>query len=420
LSTQIVVNLNMHALYIGIGDELLLGQTIETNSNYLALQLKNLGIEFKTKICISDDKTAITDALENGLTNFKLIFITGGLGPTKDDKTKIVLEDYFGGGWRRDSDVEKHLEKIFASKGKSLSDINRHQANLPNNCETLFNPVGTAPGMWFEKNNSIIISLPGVPYEVRSIWENSILTKLSERFNLTPKIYKTLTTMMKPESQISEDLNYFESKLPPQITLAYLPNYHTVKLRLTLLENYSEESFNVYWQDLISSLGPELISTEGLSPIETLTQYLLMNNWKISTAESCTGGYIANELVKQPGISKVFPGSLVTYSNESKNHLLGVSNDSLNKYGAVSEIVATEMIQGLKNRFKTECSIVTTGIAGPSGGTENKSVGSIYIGTRFNDKIEIKYYKLRGDRKEFMKRALQHAIYQLIEMFRRI
>lgn len=410
----------MYALYIGIGDELLLGQTIETNSNYLALQLKNLGIEFKTKICISDDKTAITETLEQGLNNFKLIFITGGLGPTKDDKTKIVLEEYFGGGWRWDDDVEKHLEKIFASRGRTLLDINRHQANLPNNCETLFNPVGTAPGMWFEKNNSIIISLPGVPYEVKAIWENSILSKLSQRFNLTPKKYKTLTTMMKPESQISEDLKHFESELPPEISLAYLPNYHTVNLRLTLLKNSFEDSFNIYWQELISNLGPELISTEGLSPIETLSQYLLINNWKISTAESCTGGFIANELVKQPGISKVFPGSLVTYSNESKNQLLGVSNDSLDNYGAVSEIVATEMLQGLKNTFKTECSIITTGIAGPSGGTENKPVGIIYIGTRFNDKIEVKYYKLRGDREEFMKRALQHAIYQLIEMFRRI
>lgn len=414
-----VVNLNMHALYIGIGDELLLGQTIETNSNYLALELKNLGIEFKKKLCISDDDTAIKDALDEGIKNYNLILITGGLGPTKDDKTKIVLEEYFGGGWRWDNRVEQHLEKIFSSRGRELLDINRHQSNLPSSCTTLFNPVGTAPGMWFEYKNSIIVSLPGVPYEVKAIWDYCLGSKLSESFSLQPKIYKTLTTMMKPESKISEDLKHFESSLPSEISLAYLPNYHTVKLRLTLNNHNYLNIFNESWKQLLTELGPELISAEGLSPTETLTQYLKVNDWKISTAESCTGGYIANELVKQSGISAVFPGSLVTYSNESKNQLLGVSIESLSKYGAVSEEVATEMLIGLKKVLNTECSIVTTGIAGPTGGTEQKPVGSIYIGTRLHDELVVKYYKLRGDREEFMKRALQHSIFQLIEMFRR-
>ena len=415
-----VVTLNMHALYIGIGDELLLGQTVETNSNYIALELKNIGIEFTKKLCISDNKKAINNALDEGIKNYSLIFITGGLGPTNDDKTKIVLEEYFGGGWRWDNDVEKHLEQIFSSRGRELLDINRHQANLPNSCQTLFNPVGTAPGMWFEQNNTIIISLPGVPYEVKAIWNYCLVSKLSERFSLQPKIYRTLTTMMKPESQISEDLKHFESSIPSGISLAYLPSYHTVKLRLTLNNHNRLDVFNECWEQLKKELGPELISPEGLSPIETLTQHLKINNWTISTGESCTGGFIANELVKQAGISSVFPGGIVTYSNESKKQLLGVSNESLLNYGAVSQEVATEMIQGLKQVFDTECSIVTTGIAGPTGGTEHKPLGSIYIGTMFNGKIEVKYYKLRGDREEFMKRALQHSIYQLIEMFRSI
>lgn len=402
---------------ITIGDELLIGQTVDTNSVYLAKQLGPLGLNVSRKTSIRDNKSDIIEALEESLQRVDFVIVTGGLGPTNDDITKNVLHEYFGGGeMRLDAEVLAHLERIFANRGRVLLDINKSQAELPGMCKTLFNEIGTAPGMLFEHNGKWVASMPGVPTEVKSITEKSLMPLLKQRYSLAPALHRTLITTLIPESIIAKKLETYETEIQG-CKLAYLPTFNSVRLRLTRIDDsLSVDIFEGYWERLKQTLGSMLFHDSDIPLSEWLVNMLKYKNLTISTAESCTGGYLGNQLVIVPGASSVFKGSIIAYDNQVKNEVLGVSNELIHSHGAVSAEVAEAMVLGASNVLKTDVSIATTGIAGPTGGTPEKPVGTVYISVKFNDQVKVEKHLLRGNRIEFMKRAETVALSMLKDL----
>ncbi len=407
---------NMDIEIITIGDELLIGQTVDTNSVYLAKILAPLGLNISRKTAIRDSKTAIISALNESLGRCNFVLVTGGLGPTNDDITKAVLQEYFECGTRIDETVLAHLRHIFANRGPELFEINKIQAELPEISETLFNSQGTAPGMLFERNGKYVAAMPGVPGEVRAITEESLLPRLSQLFQLPPALHRTLVTALIPESLIAQKLKKFETEIPG-CGLAYLPSHNVVKLRLTRIEtNLPIETFEQYWSALVAELGDWVFSETDINMAEWLIECAKKNQLQIATAESCTGGYIGNQIVQISGASAVFRGSVVAYHNDIKIQQLGVDANLLEKHGAVSAEVATAMVEGVCKAFNAQIGISTTGIAGPMGGSESKPTGTIFIATKFKEKISVRSYILRGNRKDFMIRSLNTAAKQLKEM----
>ena len=411
----------MNAEIITIGDELLIGQTIDTNSVYLAKKFEEIGIRISRKTAISDEKSDIIEMLQSASQRVDLIIITGGLGPTKDDITKKTLVEYFQCGWRIDQNVINHLAKIFESRGRQFLEINKVQADLPACCETLHNEVGTAPGMIFSENGKIIISLPGVPNEVEYLIENQAIPRLIEKFNLAKIEHRTLITLMVPESMLSKQLEPFEASLPENLKLAYLPSFNCVKLRLSANGNIiSSEFLDEWFLKLQTATLPHVFCTSDISPVNYISSVLLERNISISTAESCTGGFIANQFVQTPGISNILSGSIITYSNEIKESELNVPHDVLNQFGAVSEETATAMVNGVCEKFKSQLGIATTGIAGPSGGTDKKPVGTIFIAVKYLDQILVRKFRLFGSRIQFMERANNCAMAMVKEIIENV
>ncbi len=407
---------NMDVEIITIGDELLMGQTIDTNSVYLAQVLAPLGLNISRKTAIRDGKNDITTALDESLSRVSLVLITGGLGPTNDDITKSVLQSYFGCGTRIDQKVLSHLQRIFAFRGPELFEINKMQAELPDCSKTLFNSQGTAPGMWFEQNGRYVAAMPGVPGEVKAITEESLLPLLAPLFQLPPALNRTLTTALIPESLIAKKLSAFEKRIPG-CGLAYLPSHNVVKLRLTRQDPLlSGEVFERFWQDLLQELGDWVFSPTDSSMSEWLLDNARKRHMTIATAESCTGGYIGNQMVQIAGASDVFKGSVIAYDNQVKIDVLRVEKTMIEMHGAVSAEVAHQMVEGVCALLNAQMGIATTGIAGPSGGSEAKPNGTIYIATKIGDSVVVKHYVLRGNRHDFMIRALNTAMKQLQEM----
>lgn len=399
---------------ITIGDELLIGQTIDTNSVYISRQLSNLGFETIYKSAISDKKEAIIYALNEALKRSDLTIITGGLGPTKDDITKYTLAEYFGCQWRTDESVLNHLAEIFKNRGRELLDINKMQAELPDSCITLFNEVGTAPGMLFKQDGKWIASMPGVPSEVEYILEKSLLPLIEQEFQIPPLKRKTLVTLMEPESSLSRSLEEFESSILGKCALAYLPNQNSVKLRLNQLDSsLSDDEFETIWQQLLQILGNKVFAIGDVSPAQFLIQQLKEKGLTIGTAESCTGGFVANQLVQVSGASEVFWGSILSYHNQVKIQQLNVPQQEINDFGAVSEQVAASMVNGVCEKLGVDVGISTTGIAGPNGGTSDKPVGLVYIGVRIKDQTWSKKFHVRGNRIQFMERATNSAFHFL-------
>lgn len=407
----------MNAEIITIGDELLIGQTIDTNSVYLAKKFEEIGIRISRKTAISDEKSDIIEMLQSASQRVDLIIITGGLGPTKDDITKKTMVEYFQCGWRIDQNVINHLAKIFQSRGRQFLEINKVQAELPACCETLHNEVGTAPGMLFNENGKIIISLPGVPNEVEYLIENQAIPRLIKQFNLAKIEHRTLITLMVPESLLSKQLEPFEVSLPENLKLAYLPSFNCVKLRLSASGNIISSAFLDEWfVKLQTAANPNVFCTADITPVSFIANLLLQNNISISTAESCTGGFIANQFVQTPGISNILSGSIIAYSNEIKELELNVPHEILLNFGAVSEETATAMVEGVCVKFKSQLGIATTGIAGPSGGTDNKPVGTIFIAVKYLDQILVQKFRLFGNRIQFMERANNCAMAMVKEI----
>lgn len=372
----------MQAELIAIGDEILIGQTTDTNSTFIATQLNLNGISVKQKRVIADDAETIKQALDAILPETKLVFMTGGLGPTNDDITKNTLNEYFGGELVFHPEVFEHITQLFASFNRVPSETNRGQAFLPSVCTPLPNKMGTAPGMRFEKDGRYYFSLPGVPFETENLVENTILPWIKKNLQKGTVVHKTILTQGVPESELAEMLSTWEANLPEGVKLAYLPSAGMVRLRLTSYVGTEVEAQALVDEaadKAIQILGDIVFGENAQTLEEVIGISLKQSNSTLSTAESCTGGYIAHLITSVSGSSDYFMGSVVSYANQAKIDLLDVNPTDIEVHGAVSEQVVIQMAEGSRRKFNTDYAIATSGIAGPTGGTPQKPVGTIWI-----------------------------------------
>ncbi|NQT76953.1 MAG: competence/damage-inducible protein A [Bacteroidetes bacterium] len=372
----------MKAEIISIGDELLIGQVINTNASWMAEQLSLAKIEVIRITTISDSREDILQSLDDAFTRADVILITGGLGPTRDDITKNTLCEYFDSKLLFHEPSFRNVEKLFRERGMPILEVNRKQAEIPHNCTPITNENGTAPGMWFEKEGRIYVSMPGVPFEMKAMLSDHVLPKLRKRLNGLHMLYKKILTQGVGESFLSEMIQDWEEKLPDHMKLAYLPQPGIVRLRLTGTGS-DQEMLSKELDEKVKELGaliPELIFGYGEDTLEEVVGKLLKKQAKtLATAESCTGGYIAHLITSIPGSSAYFTGSVIAYSNQIKAEVLDVKEDTLMAHGAVSEQTVTEMARAVKIKFGTDYAIAVSGIAGPDGGTEQKPVGTTWI-----------------------------------------
>jgi nicotinamide-nucleotide amidase len=374
--------MNVEAEIITIGDEILIGQTVDTNSAWMGQRLNDVGVDVDRVVSIRDTKEAIVEALENVKPKTKLVLLTGGLGPTKDDITKYTLQDYFGGDLVFNQEAYDNVERIFKMFKKEVIEVNRLQAMIPSTCIMLLNEMGTAPGMLFERDGVHYVSMPGVPYEMKHLIRTHVLPLIKEKLNPGVVIHRTILTQGLGESFLAEIIKDWQDSLHEEISLAYLPSAGMVKMRLTV-KGRDEKFLNELIEDAVAKLLPQIekyvYGTEN-DTLESVVGALLKNdNATLSSAESCTGGNIARLLTTIPGSSAYFIGSVVAYHNNVKQNMLDVSENDLKTYGAVSEPVVLQMANGAKEKFGTDYAVATSGIAGPDGGTKDKPVGTIWI-----------------------------------------
>ena len=372
----------MKATIITIGDEILIGQIVDTNSVSIAKHLNAAGIVVREKISIGDDRTQIIETAERALAGSEVTVITGGLGPTKDDITKKTLAEMFRSDMRYDERVARHVKKMLAERGIEFNELNRSQAIVPACCTVLFNAHGTAPGMWFEREGHVVVSLPGVPFEMEHLMEDEVMPRLKTRFALRQIVHRTMITAGLPESMLAKRIEAWENALPPYLKLAYLPNPGAVRLRLSAYEVEGESvarEIENRFEALRRIIPHNIIGFETATMQEVVHKILTERSLTLATAESCTGGSIAARFTAMPGASAYFLCGVVSYSNESKAELLGVDPADIARYGAVSEQVARQMAEGVRRAAGADYGVATTGIAGPSGGSAEKPVGTVWI-----------------------------------------
>ncbi len=369
----------MHAVIITIGDEILLGQILDTNSRYMARQLGNMGVEVVKMLTVRDDRNEISKAVGEAMSRAELVLVTGGLGPTKDDVTKKVLADYFGMRLVYNEEVMGWLKELLAGRGIAMNENNKSQAWLPENCRILRNFKGTASGMWFEQGEKDLISMPGVPFEMEHLMETYVLPDLQKKYPRLQLAYKMLKVYDIPESELAERLEAWENHLPEGVGLAYLPSPGLVKLRVTA-KGEAITCLETCYMTLKEALEG-LHYTEGEEDtVEKQFGGMLRSCGKtVATAESCTGGYIAHLITSVAGCSEYYKGGVVAYTNEMKVNFLGVDAADIEQFGAVSEPVVRQMADGVMKLTGADYAIATTGVAGP-GGTEEKPVGTVWIG----------------------------------------
>ncbi len=392
------------ASIITIGDELLIGQTIDTNSAFIAQELNKIGVWVKRRLAVGDVYDDIWQALDEESKQSDIIIITGGLGPTADDITKPLLCNYFGGNLVVNEKVLAHVkylfEIVFRRPGPML-ERNLKQAEVPDVCTVLHNARGTAPGMLFKKDGKVFISLPGVPHEMKGLIVNEVVPYLLSAFTMPAIVHRTAFTFGQGESMLAELLKDFEVSLPSHIKLAYLPNYGMVKLRLTSQGDNKEEvekELTPYFEKLQELVKEYLVSNED-EGLETVIGKILKAKGKtMATAESCTGGYIAHLITSIPGSSAYYKGTLVSYANEVKENVLGVKKETLKNFGAVSEETVKEMVKGTITALDVDFALATSGIMGPDGGSGEKPVGTVWIAAGNTEKVETLKLNLRFDR----------------------
>jgi nicotinamide-nucleotide amidase len=394
----------IQASIITIGDELLIGQTIDTNSAYIAQELNKIGVWVKYRIAVGDNYNDIWTALDQESNRSQIVIITGGLGPTADDITKPLLCDYFKGTLIRNQEVLAHIQHLFETVYKrpgGMLERNRKQADVPDNCNVLHNSKGTAPGMHFIKDGVHFFSLPGVPQEMKDIIQTGVIPTIEKSFERPFILHKTTVTAGMGESMVAERLIGFEAQLPSFISLAYLPSYGMVKLRLTATGVNQAELNNSleFQQEKLKTILVDILVADEDETIEVTIGKLLSSIGKtIGTAESCTGGKIATLLTAVAGSSKYFKGSIVSYANQVKEDVLHVNNGTISSFGAVSSETVTEMAKGAIKALNTDYIIATSGIMGPSGGTKDKPVGTVWIALASKEKVETHQLNLRFDR----------------------
>jgi nicotinamide-nucleotide amidase len=404
----------MKATIVTIGDEILIGQIVDTNSGFIAKSLDKIGVQINEMISISDDKQHILDTFKSLQNKVDLVVITGGLGPTKDDITKHTFCEYFNDTLVVNKEVETHvIELIETVMKRPASQMNKDQALVPSKCEVLFNKVGTAPGMWMKRENTVYISLPGVPYEMKYIVENEIIPKVVKEYQRPYILHKTIMTYGQGESLVAERIEDWENNLPDFIKLAYLPAPGRVRLRLTargtnkeILEKAIEENV----KSLAEIIGDIIVGFDENETIElVLGRQLTKIGKTISTAESCTGGKIAEVLTSVSGASNYFRGSVVSYATDTKVSVLGVSQDVINQYSVVSSQVAKEMALGIQKLMKTDYAIATTGNAGPSKGDADATVGTIFIALATPSDVIVEEFNFGQPREKVIDRAVNKA-----------
>ena len=396
-----------------IGDEILYGQIVDTNSQWMSVELSNAGIKVVRKTTVGDVAEEILTAFAQAEKRADIVLITGGLGPTSDDLTKPCLAKYFDCEMRIHEGALAEVTDFFTSRGRPLTDINRLQASLPVCCEKITNRMGTAPGMWFNREGKVFVSMPGVPHEMKSMMREIIVPKLCETFK-TPFIQHTiLRTVGIGESFLAEKIADWEKSLPTHIRLAYLPGYGEVKLRLTAIGS-DTEALKQEVETLVEKIKPfagEYIYGIGNDPLEVVIGNLLRNKkLTLSLAESCTGGYVSHLITSVPGSSEYFAGSIVCYSNEIKIKDLGVNPETLDQHGAVSESTIKEMASLARVKFRTDIGVATSGIAGPGGGTPDKPVGTVWIAYADQHHIVARKLQLSKDRQINIKLAAVAAL----------
>ena len=393
----------VNASIITIGDELLIGQTVDTNSAFIAAELNKIGIWVKRRVAVGDVKKEILETLKSQSRDCQLIIITGGLGPTGDDITKPALCEYFDAKIIVDEGALKNVKDIFTRLNRPVMlERNLKQAEVPDNCIVLSNKRGTAPGMWFDEKGIVYVSLPGVPNEMIGLMEDSVLPKLKDHFTLPVIIHKTLFTMGQGESMIADTLENFEKKLPAHIKLAYLPNYGAVKLRLTGKsenEKSLKNELETLFQEMKDLVKDWVVADADITLQEVVANLLNKHHLFVGTAESCTGGYLAHLFTSRPGSSSSFKGAVVSYANEAKEKVLGVQHSTIVTKGAVSEETVTEMLTGIINTMNVDYAIATSGIMGPDGGTQQKPVGTVWIGVANRKKLRTSQHFFRFDRR---------------------
>lgn len=404
----------MKATIVTIGDEILIGQIVDTNSGYIAKALDKIGVQTQEMLSISDDRNHILETFASLQDKVDLVIITGGLGPTKDDITKKTFCEYFEDVYVRNKEVEGHILALFAKLNFNPTQVNKDQALLPSKAQVLMNNYGTAAGMWMQKGKTIFVSMPGVPYEMKGIVNEQLIPKIVSEFKRPYIIHKTILTYGQGESIIAERIEDWENELPNFIKLAYLPSPGRVRLRLTargenkeILENAIQHNVN----DLTKLIGDIIVGYEEDETIEVVVGRLLAQQGRtISTAESCTGGKIAQMLTSVAGASNYFRGSVVSYTVDTKVAVLGVSQTTIEEYSVVSAQVAKEMAIGIQKIMKTDYAIATTGNAGPSKEKGKSEIGTVFIALATPINIFVEEFNFGQPREKVIDRTANKAM----------
>ena len=383
----------MKCTILSIGDELLIGQTLNTNAYWMSQKMNEIGIDVIHHVSLSDEKSDIINCLNDALAASQVILITGGLGPTSDDITKEVLCEYFGGKLVFNEEAFRNIERIFASRKRLINEASRRVAYLPDVCKVIPNSNGTAAGMIFTKDGKTVVSMPGVPYEMKGMIIEGVVPYLKEQYQLPFILHSNILTAGVGETQLADSLVDFEQHKDPRIKLAYLPNVGKVRLRLTIKGDDKDELQAILDEarrEVVANIGEHIYGYEEELLEQTVGNMLLEQNLSIGTAESCTGGYLAHLITSVAGSSAYFKGSIISYANEVKQELLGVKPETLQQFGAVSEQTVSEMLDGALTQLRTDIAIAISGVAGPAGGTPEKPVGTVFIGIGTKDKKVIK------------------------------
>ena len=410
------------ATLINIGDELLLGQVVNTNASTMSKMLTGTGFDVVAVEVVGDEATAIRRAIADAMEHTDIVLVTGGLGPTKDDITKKLLCEYFGSELVESEMALENVRRIFAVRGFELTPVNRAQALVPRCCEVLNNDLGTAPCMWFEREGHVLVSLPGVPFEMEWLMSNRVIPKLQDTFHTDIIINRNILTQGIGESFLSDLIESWELSLPECIRLAYLPVAGMTKLRLTARGRQDEEdTLHKAVDEAIDGLykiaGQYIVGEDCETLAELVHKTFCERGLTLATAESCTGGTIASLLTAQPGASSYFKGGVVAYSNEVKECALGVKHETLAAHGAVSEETVREMVEGVRTRMNADYAIATTGIAGPDGGTKEKPVGTVWIAVSDGKGTEAMLLNFPGRRRQQnIDRSTNQAFAMLIRM----
>ena len=404
---------------ITIGDEILIGQIVDTNSAWMSVELNKAGFEIVQITSVHDDAAHIVASLDLALERADVVLFTGGIGPTKDDITKQTLSRYFGMQLVFNDEVYKNIEQVLVNRSRAVNELTRTQAFVPDGCTVIQNRVGTAPVTWFEKNGKVIVSMPGVPNEMKHIMSTEVIPRLSQRYKTPTIIHKNVIVQGYPESALAMKIANWENALPADIHLAYLPNYGIIKLRLSGVSEDPlalEFSINQQIAGLTEILADAIVAYDDTPVEEMIGNLLTTKGMTLSTAESCTGGFIAHKITTVPGSSKYFKGSVVSYSNEVKVNVLNVLSDDIQLYGAVSRQVVEQMADNVRRLLKTDYALATSGVAGPDGGTAEKPVGLVWISVSSPKGVVSREFKFGNVRIQNIERTAQTAMLMLKEV----